>query len=59
VHEVEFEDWSTAGDHVFHAGPNVSYRNKAFFATATALFQLGDVAGEPDTQVRLILGIDF
>jgi len=59
LHEVEFEDWSEAGDHVFYAGPNVSFRNRNFFATATALFQMGDVAGEPDTQVRLILGMDF
>lgn len=59
VHEVEFEDWEEAGDHVFYAGPNVSFRKNNFFATATTLFQLGDVQGEPDTQVRLIVGLHF
>ena len=59
LHEVEFEDWEDAGDNVFYAGPNVSFRQGNFFATAAGLFQLGDVEGEPDTQVRLILGLHF
>ena len=59
LHEVEFENWEEAGDHVFYAGPNVSFRKNNFFATAATLFQLGDVEGEPNTQVRLIVGLDF
>jgi hypothetical protein len=59
LHEVEFADWEEAGDHVFYAGPNASFRKGTFFATAAGLFQLGDVEGEPDAQVRLILGLHF
>jgi hypothetical protein len=59
LHEVEFEDWSEAGDHVFYAGPNLSFRKGGFFATVAGLFQVTDVAGEPDTQLRIIAGIHF
>ncbi len=59
LHEVEFEDWSEAGDNVFYAGPNFSIRNGNFFATVTGLFQLGDVSGEPNAQVRMIAGFHF
>jgi hypothetical protein len=59
LHEVEFADWQDAGDHVFYAGPNFSFRKGSFFATATALRQLGDVEGEADTQVRVIAGFHF
>ena len=59
LHEVEFADWEEAGDSVFYAGPNASFRQGSFFATAAALFQLGDVAGEPEAQVRAILGFHF
>ncbi len=59
LHEVEIADWSDAGDHVFYVGPNMSFRSGNFFATVTGLFQVSDVAGEPETQVRLITGFDF
>ena len=44
---------------MFYAGPNASFRKGDFFATVACLFQLSSVAGEPDTQVRLLLGINF
>lgn len=59
VHEVEFEDWSEAGDHVFFVGPNISYHTKNFYATVAGLFQASDVDGEPEAQVRMILGFSF
>ena len=59
LHEVEFADWEEAGDNVFYAGPNASFRKGNLFATAAGLFQLGDVEGEPDAQVRLIVGLHF
>jgi len=59
LHEIELPDWAEANDSVVYAGPNASVRFGRFFATATALFQLTDVDGEPDTQVRLITGIHF
>ena len=59
LHEVEFEDWSEAGEHVFFAGPNISYRSKNFFTTLTGLVQVSDVDGEPESQVRLLIGFDF
>jgi hypothetical protein len=59
LHEIEFEEWSDAGDHVFYAGPNVSFRKGNVFATVAGLFQVTDVDGEPDAQVRVIAGITF
>jgi hypothetical protein len=59
THAVEFEDWAGAGDHVVFAGPNVSYRSKGFYATLAGLVQATDVDGEPEAQVRLLLGFSF
>ncbi len=59
THEVEFENWSKAGSHVFYAGPNISYRTKSFWATLAGLTQVSDVDDEPDAQVRFILGFNF
>ncbi len=59
VHEVEFEEWQDAGDHVFYIGPNVSFRKGDFFATVTGLFQVTGVDGEPDHQIRLLAGLHF
>lgn len=59
LHEIEFEEWSEAGDHVFYAGPNISFRKGNFFATVAGLFQASDVEGEADTQVRVIAGFTF
>ena len=59
LHEIEFPEWEEANDSVVYAGPNVSVRAGRIFATATALFQVTDVEGEADFQVRLITGIQF
>ncbi len=59
LHEVEFADWSDAGDHVLYVGPNISFRKGNVFATIAGLFQATDVASEPNTQLRIIVGITF
>ena len=59
LHEIEYDDWSQWGDHVVYFGPNASYRGKGWFVTVTPLFQITDVAGEANFQVRLIFGIHF
>lgn len=59
VHEIEFEGWQDAGEHVVSAGPNISFRKGSFFATVTGLFQATDVGGKPDHQVRLLAGFNF
>jgi hypothetical protein len=59
LHEVEYADWSDWGDHFVAAGPNISHRREQFWITATALFQVTDLANEPDFQLRTIVGFDF
>ena len=66
-HEIEFAEWSDAGDHALYAGPNLSFRTSgrnlpgsgSFFATLSALFQTTDIDSEPQSQVRLIMGYFF
>lgn len=59
VHELEFENWEDAGDHILSIGPNMSFRKGRFFATLAGLFQATSVDGEPDFQLRTILGVTF
>lgn len=59
LHEIEFEEWSEAGPDVLYAGPNAAYRGNGWWVTVTPMFQITDVAGEPNYQVRMIFGIDF
>ena len=61
VHEIEITDWnaSNAEKAYLYVGPNVTYRHKYFFATATALWRTTDNPGASDMQARLIFGVDF
>ena len=59
LHEIEFPDWGTAEDSRVWAGPNVSFHVRNFYATVAGLFQITDVATEPDVQTRLIFGFSF
>ncbi len=59
LHEIELPEWEEAEDSVVYAGPNASVRFGRAFATVTALFQVTDNQGEPDSQVRLLTGFDF
>ncbi len=59
LHEIEFSEWSEAGDPIVYAGPNASFRYDRFFLTATALVQATGIADEPDFQLRTIMGFHF
>ena len=59
VHELEFPDWSSAEPGRFFAGPNISLRHRAWWVTLTALGQITRAGGEPDLQVRTIVGFSF
>ena len=59
LHEIDIPDWERAEDSIVFAGPNASVHAGRFFATATCLFQLTNIAGEPDVQTRLIFGFSF
>jgi hypothetical protein len=60
LHEFVFPDWSDNENirNVF-VGPNVSYRQREWFVTVTALAQATDTSGEPDFQLRTIFGLGF
>lgn len=58
LHEWGIPDWQgIRGKGVFYVGPNFSYRAEKWWATLTPLFQVSDVADEPDFQMRLLVGI--
>jgi hypothetical protein len=59
LHEIDFADWSEAGDSVVYAGPNASFRYDRFYVTATALIQATGISEEPDFQLRTIFGFAF
>jgi hypothetical protein len=59
LHEVQFEDWHSAGEHALYIGPDATFRFGRAYATATVLFQATGIREEPDVQTRFIVGIDF
>lgn len=59
LHEIEFPNWGEAEDSRVWMGPNVSLHVSRFYATLAGLFQVTDVADEPDVQTRLIVGFTF
>jgi hypothetical protein len=59
LHEVAFPDWSEAERGKFFAGPNLSIRQGAWWATLTALAQVTRAGDEPDLQLRTIFGFSF
>jgi hypothetical protein len=59
MHKVEYAEWKDAGDHMLYVGPNISFRTSNMYAALTGLFQATDVDGEPESQVRLLLGFEF
>jgi hypothetical protein len=57
LHEILLPAWkSSQAENNFFLGPNISYRGDRWFATVTALAQTTRTEGEPDYQVRLIVG---
>lgn len=59
LHEIDFSDWAEIGDSVVYAGPNASFRYDRFYVTTTALIQATGISGEPDFQLRTIVGFHF
>jgi len=59
LHEIGFPDWSETEDGKFFAGPNISVRSGVWWATVTGLAQLTSDGGEPDFQLRTIVGFSF
>lgn len=59
LHEVVFPDWRGKREMNFFVGPNVSVRSGSWFATATALAGASIEEGEPDVQVRTIVGYSY
>ena len=58
LHEIEFAEWSEAGDHVVYLGPNVAVRKGDISAVLAGLWQATGVEGEPDFHLRVIAAID-
>ncbi len=59
LHEFELEEWEEKSDDALYLGPTVSYRNKSFWITAAALFQVTGLDSEPDNQIRMLAGWNF
>jgi hypothetical protein len=59
VHEVEFADYSDAGEHIVFAGPSAFFRKGRFSSVLAGLWQATSVEGEPDFQLRFIASVDF
>jgi hypothetical protein len=59
LHEIEIPDWSRGERGFFFGGPNVSVRAGKWWTTVTALAQLTRAGGEPDLQIRAIVGYTF
>jgi hypothetical protein len=60
LYELVFPEWhAQEAEQNFFIGPNVSYRRGQWFATVTALAQCTLTTGEPDFQVRTIVGYAF
>ena len=59
LHEVEFDDWEEAEDHLVYIGPNASYRASKWWVTVTPLFQVTDEDSAADFVTRLLLGFEF
>jgi hypothetical protein len=59
LHEIDLPDWHTGGTQSVYVGPNASYRWGRWWITATPQVQVTRNRGEPDFQMRVILGVSF
>jgi hypothetical protein len=57
--EVAFENWRESGGNAVFVGPNIALRKNRFFATATCLFRVTDVPGEPHLELGTVIGFHF
>ena len=60
LHEIGFDEWQDVNDPLLYVGPNLSVRFlDRCYLTTTTLFQVTQVADEPNFQWRMIFGIHF
>lgn len=59
LHEIEIPEWEEAGDSALYLGPNVTLRAGRLWATVAGLWQVSGLDGEPDFQLRTIVGLHF
>jgi hypothetical protein len=59
LHEIEFDDWETQGEHVLYVGPAIHYSASGWWITVTPLVQVTDVDSEANVQTRMIFGLHF
>ena len=59
LHEIEIPDAEDFGDNGVYVGPNVAWKNNQLALTVAGLWQVTDLDGEPDFQLRTIFGFDF
>lgn len=59
LHEIAVPDVEHIGDSGVFLGPNVSWRNERVSVTMAGLWQVTQLAGEPDFQLRTLFSIDF
>jgi hypothetical protein len=59
LHEIPLPNWGDSEESNVFVGPNASLRIGRFFLTGTGLFQVSNIEGEPDLQVRLLTGFHF
>ncbi len=59
IHEIEYADWSSWGDHVVYLGPNLSYQRGSWWFAVTPVFQITDVDSEANYMTRLLFGLNF
>jgi hypothetical protein len=52
-------NWESTADSAIWIGPNASVRVGSWWATMTALVEATEVAGEPEFQLRTIVGYSF
>jgi len=58
LHEFVFPEWRDEEEiRNLFVGPNISYRRTNWFVTVTTLAQATATAGEPDFQVRTVIGL--
>ncbi len=57
--ESEFDEWDDYLQTTVYAGPNINYLAKNWWLTVTPMFQLSDLEGEPDFELRMIFGYSF
>lgn len=59
IWEMELPDLEDTGDSVVYLGPSIAIQKTGWWLSASPIFQVTDELGEPDMQVRLLVGLEF